>query len=109
MFEWTRGVSGWIAIVHKSYGRWDWFVQLQRADAWVRHCRETGNEKFISLRGGHKMSGEEGNIPRIGCESVIVTREEWGTTTKPCGSCPGCREFNKLVAKRAREREAAKR
>ncbi len=48
---------------------------------------------------------------KIGCESVIVTREEWGTTSQPYGSCPGCREFSKLVAERTRrrlEREAAK-
>ena len=44
-YEWTLGVSGWIVITHKSYGRWDWFRQLQRADAWMRHCRATDSEK----------------------------------------------------------------
>lgn len=49
MFEWARGVSGWIAICHKSYGRWDWFRQLQWADAWVLHCRATDNMKFARM------------------------------------------------------------
>lgn len=44
MFEWTRGVSGFMVIAHKCYGRWDWFVQLQWADAWARHCIERSRQ-----------------------------------------------------------------